>query len=60
MKLKKFFKLFQHDERGVTALEYAILAGVVVVGVIALGGKITGLYDSTFTALNTKVTAAMK
>jgi pilus assembly protein Flp/PilA len=35
MKIRQFFKKFVRDERGVTALEYAILAGVVVTAVLA-------------------------
>ncbi|WP_315384310.1 Flp family type IVb pilin [Microvirgula aerodenitrificans] len=49
MKLKSFLKKFARDERGVSALEYAILAAVVAVAVVAIGPKITALYTSTFT-----------
>lgn len=55
MKLKKLFQTFQRDERGVTALEYAILAGVVVVAVSALSGTISDLYKSTFSTISTKI-----
>ena len=33
--MRKLFKAFVRDERGVSAMEYAVLAGIVV---IALGG----------------------
>ena len=49
MKLKSFLKKFARDERGVSALEYAILAAVVAVAVAALGSKISTLYDDLFT-----------
>lgn len=59
MKLKKFFKAFQRDERGVTALEYAILAGVVVVAVSALSTTISDLYKSTFSTISSKITTTV-
>jgi pilus assembly protein Flp/PilA len=40
--MRKLFKAFIRDERGVTSLEYALLAGMVVV---ALGSFITQ-YDT--------------
>ncbi len=35
--MRQFLKFFRRDERGVTALEYAILAGIIVVAVIGVG-----------------------
>jgi pilus assembly protein Flp/PilA len=35
MKIRQFFNKFARDERGVTALEYAILAGIIVAAVVA-------------------------
>jgi pilus assembly protein Flp/PilA len=60
MKLKQFFQLFKKNERGVTALEYAILAGVVVAVVAALSPQITAIYTTAFTGINAKVAAAVK
>ncbi|SAL38222.1 Flp/Fap pilin component [Caballeronia terrestris] len=55
--MRKFFKLFVRDERGVSAMEYAVLAGIVV---IALGGmavtfkdSIKTMYDDLFTKVTT-------
>lgn len=56
MKLKSFLKKFARDERGVSALEYAILAAVVAVAVAALGPRITTLYDNLFTRVEKAVT----
>jgi pilus assembly protein Flp/PilA len=40
-----------HDERGATAVEYALMVGLIaaaVVGlVVILGGKVTGIFDKT-------------
>lgn len=55
MSLKKFFRLFQRNERGVTALEYAILGAVVVTAVAALGTKISSMYTKATTAMETQV-----
>jgi pilus assembly protein Flp/PilA len=38
----QFIRSFSRDERGVSALEYAILAGIVVAAVIAAGVVLTG------------------
>jgi len=43
-------KRFLSDERGVTAIEYAIIAAmifvVVVTGVGALGGNVSGMFNT--------------
>jgi pilus assembly protein Flp/PilA len=56
--MNKFIKAFVRDERGVSAMEYAILAGIVVVALTAVGltfsGSMTGLFNSLFA----KITAA--
>jgi pilus assembly protein Flp/PilA len=54
----KFIKNFIKEEDGVTAIEYALIAaliaGVIIAGVTALGGSISTL----FTTLGTKITGA--
>ncbi len=44
------------DERGASAVEYGLLvagiAAVIVLIVVALGGKIKGAFDTTCTAIN--------
>ncbi len=46
----------QREDRGATAVEYGLLVGliavVIIVAVIALGGKLNGM----FTSINTKLT----
>lgn len=49
--MRKLFKALQKDERGVSALEYAILAGIIVVAIVAgLNGfkdEITKIFSNT-------------
>lgn len=58
MKLKQFFQLFKKNERGVTALEYAVIAGVVVLAVAGLKGTITSIYTNAFSNISTTVSTA--
>lgn len=54
----QFVKSLSRDERGVTALEYAILAGIVVVALVAVGVIFTPGMTSMFNNLITKATNA--
>jgi pilus assembly protein Flp/PilA len=58
--MRQLFNRFIKDTRGVSALEYAILAGLIVgavaVGATALNGNLTTLFAN----LNKSVTAAAK
>ncbi len=58
----RFIGSLSRDERGVSSLEYAILAGIVVVALISVGTVIqsntTGI-PSLFSTLMTKITGAM-
>lgn len=49
IRLYTFFKLWRGDDRGVTAIEYAILAGVVAVALATLG---TDIFDELTTAID--------
>jgi pilus assembly protein Flp/PilA len=51
--MRHFFDAFKKDDRGVTALEYAILAGIVVVAVAALSTVISGVYTTAFSNIST-------
>ncbi|RKP52308.1 Flp family type IVb pilin [Trinickia fusca] len=54
----KFLKALARDERGVSALEYAVLAGIVVVAVAAVGTILSSTSSglpSIFTSLMTKI-----
>jgi Flp pilus assembly pilin Flp len=46
------------DRRGISALEYGILAAVVVAAVAALSGSFSGLFTNLFSGLNNAVTSA--
>jgi pilus assembly protein Flp/PilA len=52
----KLIKLLKRDERGVTALEYAILAGVIVAAVVGVGASFGTNLQTVFRNLTTKVT----
>ena len=54
----KFINSLSRDERGVSALEYAVLAGVIVVAVVAAGVILNTQLSAVFTSLFTKITAA--
>ena len=55
--MKKLMKRFVRDEKGVTALEYgllaALIAAVIIVSVQGLGQTI----DTTFSTIDTKMSA---
>ena len=55
-KMSKFVKLFVRDERGVSALEYAILAGIVVAALVAgtttLKADVTTLFQNLTNAVH--------
>lgn len=58
--MRKFIQSLAHDERGVSALEYAILAGVivgvVVTAVTAFGGDLTTAFQNLGTSVTTATT----
>lgn len=64
MKVLPFLKKLRRDERGISAVEYAILIGVVgvaLVGVLSTGSKTIGTYVSKqISTLDTKTTGAQK
>jgi len=55
----KFIRALSRDDRGVSALEYAILAGVVVAALATVGTVLSGSdgYQSIFNAMFTKISA---
>ncbi|WP_168788372.1 Flp family type IVb pilin [Paraburkholderia aromaticivorans] len=56
--MSKLLKAFVRDERGVSAMEYAILAGIIVVALTAVSATFSTSVSSMFTNLFTKITAA--
>ncbi len=58
--MRKFIHLFVRDERGVSTMEYAVLAGIIVVALAAIGtGTLTTNFTAMFTTLFAKVTTAI-
>ena len=57
----KFIQRFARDESGATAIEYALIAALIAVGIAgaatALGTEITGLFDRIGTALSGATTS---
>lgn len=55
----RFIRSLSRDERGVSALEYAVLAGIVVTAVVAAGAVLngTGGLASLFTSLMATIKA---
>jgi pilus assembly protein Flp/PilA len=51
-----FIQRFLRDEEGVSAIEYAVLAVIVVVAISALGGTLNTMFSDIFNAVKTKVT----
>lgn len=55
--MMKLLQALKRDERGVSAIEYAILAGVIVVivaaGVATFGENITNLFEDATGAIET-------
>ena len=58
--MQQLAKVLSRDERGVSALEYAILAGIIVTALVAAGlvlSSTTSGLPSLFTSLMTKITS---
>ncbi|MFE8045751.1 MULTISPECIES: Flp family type IVb pilin [Brenneria] len=58
--IRKLFNLLKKDERGVSALEYAILAGVIVVVVATALGTFGGKLSTAFSNLGDKIDTQVK
>lgn len=56
--LKSFLKTFIRDERGVSAMEYAVLAGIVVIALGAMAATFSTNIGTMFTNLFTQVTTS--
>jgi pilus assembly protein Flp/PilA len=54
----KFFKWFVRDDRGVSAMEYAILAGIVAVALAAITTQFNTGVVNMFTKMFTSITTA--
>jgi pilus assembly protein Flp/PilA len=58
MKIGQFFKKLVRDERGVSALEYAILAGIIVAAVAVGVGYLSDALKSGFGSLSSQIISA--
>jgi len=56
--MSNFVKWLVRDERGVSAMEYAVLAGIVAVALggvgAAFGTSVTTMFTTMFTAISTQ------
>lgn len=53
--MRKLLQAFKHDERGVTSLEYVILAALVVAAVTVGGGLLQDIITSAFSETGSTV-----
>ena len=56
--MSKFFKAFVRDERGVSAMEYAILAGIVAVALAAIATSFNTSVTAMFATMFSQITTA--
>ncbi|MEK6347515.1 MAG: Flp family type IVb pilin [Burkholderia sp.] len=56
--MKKFLNLFVRDDRGVSAMEYAVLAGIVILALGAMAATYKGNISTMFTNLFSQVSTA--
>lgn len=54
---RKFMKRLARDQKGLTAVEYAVLGGVIVAAISALANTFTTGLTGAFTALFNSVTS---
>lgn len=57
--MRKLFKFLKRDERGVSALEYVILAAVVVVAVYLGGQVLQTVIQSAFSQVGSVITSQL-
>ena len=49
--MSNFIKRFSRDERGVTAIEYGLIAGIVAVALAASMNSVSGALTQVFTTI---------
>jgi pilus assembly protein Flp/PilA len=47
----KFFERYFHDTRGITAIEYGLIAGVLALGIMSAVGGVAGQLQTTFNSI---------
>ena len=55
--MNELFKNFGKDESGATAIEYALIAAIVGIGIIAALGALKTQLNTTFTKVSTTLAA---
>ncbi len=55
--MKEYLARFIKDERGVTAIEYGLIAGLVALAIVVGAGTLGTDINAAFTRLGTKVAA---
>ncbi|CAB3681819.1 hypothetical protein LMG27174_02707 [Paraburkholderia rhynchosiae] len=55
--MRKLLKAFVRDERGVSAMEYAVLAGIVAVALGAMAATFSTSVQTMFTTMFSTITA---
>ncbi|MDR5782088.1 Flp family type IVb pilin [Caballeronia sp. LZ065] len=53
--MKATFLQFLRDNRGITAIEYGLIAGVLALGIMAAVGDVADQLKSTFQAIKTEL-----
>ena len=57
--MKSMFSRFVADESGATAIEYGLIAALIGVGIIATVKNVRSALSTTFTKVDTELTAAV-
>ncbi|MBN3726356.1 Flp family type IVb pilin [Burkholderia sp. Ac-20379] len=58
--MKKLLKEFSRDERGVSAMEYAILASIVVLALVGVAAAYRTTITGLFSTLSSQASTAQK
>jgi pilus assembly protein Flp/PilA len=53
--MKKFCKRYLLDNRGITAIEYGLIAGVLALGIMTAVSGVAGQLTTTFNNISTKL-----
>jgi pilus assembly protein Flp/PilA len=56
--MKNFVKRYLLDTRGITAIEYGLIAGVLALGIMSAVGGVAGQLKTTFTSISTALASA--
>lgn len=54
-KILSFFSNLIHQEDGITAIEYALIAGAILVAIYLIVGKVGTSSSATFSAINSAI-----